>query len=240
MSAASSPPPTTSTPSSRPSPRAPSASSACRCCARARSPCPGSLPRVIRVLIHYYAPDEHDARARLPRRGPSALRADLAPRSSRHNRAMAIEFAERIRRIPVYPAAGGYALEEPVVLLASNESPYPPLPEVARRSTAALRGLNRYPDPTSARAARARSPTATTCPARGSRSATARATSCSPPARRCSSRAPSSSTRGRRSRSTRSWPPPRARARSTVAARRRATATTSTRCCARSRSPRAW
>ena len=43
---------------------------------------------------------------------------------------MAIEFADRIRRIPVYPVAGGYALEEPVALLASNESPYPPLPAV--------------------------------------------------------------------------------------------------------------
>src|SRR5215213_9410514 len=38
---------------------------------------------------------------------------------------MPIEFAERIRRIPVYPAADGYA--------------------IAR----ALSGLNRYPDPTS-------------------------------------------------------------------------------------------
>ena len=37
---------------------------------------PGSLPRVIRVLIHYYAADDHVARARVPRRGP-ALRADL-------------------------------------------------------------------------------------------------------------------------------------------------------------------
>ena len=29
---------------------------------------PGSLPRVIRVLIHYYADDDH-GRSRLPRRG---------------------------------------------------------------------------------------------------------------------------------------------------------------------------
>ena len=43
---------------------------------------------------------------------------------------MPIEFAERIRRIPVYPAADGYALDGDVALLASNESPYPPIPAV--------------------------------------------------------------------------------------------------------------
>ena len=43
---------------------------------------------------------------------------------------MPIEFAERIRRIPVYPAAAGYALPGDVALLASNESPYPPIPAV--------------------------------------------------------------------------------------------------------------
>ncbi len=68
---------------------------------------------------------------------------------------MAIEFAERIRRIPVYPAAGGYALEEPVVLLASNESPYPPLPEVREAVDRELGKLNRYPDPSCARLRRA-------------------------------------------------------------------------------------
>ncbi len=64
---------------------------------------------------------------------------------------MAIEFAQRIRRIPVYPAAGGYALEEPVVLLASNESPYPPLPQVREAIDRELARLNRYPDPSCAR-----------------------------------------------------------------------------------------
>ena len=43
---------------------------------------------------------------------------------------MPLEFAERISRIPVYPVAGGYALPEDVALLASNESPDPPLPQV--------------------------------------------------------------------------------------------------------------
>jgi histidinol-phosphate aminotransferase len=61
---------------------------------------------------------------------------------------MPIEFAERIRRIPVYPAADGYALSGDVALMASNESPYPPIPAVVNAVTAALGGLNRYPDPT--------------------------------------------------------------------------------------------
>ncbi len=63
---------------------------------------------------------------------------------------MAIEFAEKVRRIPVYPAADGYASEGPVAKLASNESPYPPIPAVIEAVTKALSGLNRYPDPTNA------------------------------------------------------------------------------------------
>jgi histidinol-phosphate aminotransferase len=61
---------------------------------------------------------------------------------------VAIEFSERIRRIPVYPAAGGYAESAPLVRLASNESPYPPLPAVREAIERALGSLNRYPDPT--------------------------------------------------------------------------------------------
>jgi histidinol-phosphate aminotransferase len=61
---------------------------------------------------------------------------------------MALEFGDKVRRIPVYPAADGYALEGPIAKLASNESPYPPLPEVMEAVTRALGGLNRYPDPT--------------------------------------------------------------------------------------------
>src|SRR5262245_9388766 len=63
---------------------------------------------------------------------------------------MALEFSERVRRIPVYPAASAYALPEDVALLASNESPYPPLPAVVEAATAVLGGVNRYPDPTNA------------------------------------------------------------------------------------------
>src|SRR6478672_11814312 len=59
---------------------------------------------------------------------------------------MGIEFAERIRRIPVYPAAGGYAQDE-LVKLASNETPFPPLPAVREAIERALATLNRYPDP---------------------------------------------------------------------------------------------
>jgi histidinol-phosphate aminotransferase len=63
---------------------------------------------------------------------------------------MSIEFSERIRRIPVYPTADGYALEGPVALLASNESPYAPVPAVVEAAAAALAGANRYPDPSNA------------------------------------------------------------------------------------------
>lgn len=60
---------------------------------------------------------------------------------------MAIEFAERIRRIPVYPAADGYALDGEVALLASNEAPFAPLPEVLSAAHRALASAHRYPDP---------------------------------------------------------------------------------------------
>jgi histidinol-phosphate aminotransferase len=63
---------------------------------------------------------------------------------------MAIEFGEKVRRIPVYPAAEGYGFDGPVAKLASNESPYPPLPSVIEAVTKALSGANRYPDPTNA------------------------------------------------------------------------------------------
>jgi histidinol-phosphate aminotransferase len=62
---------------------------------------------------------------------------------------VAIEFSQRIRRIPAYPVAGGYADRVPPVRLASNESPYPPLPAVREAIERALGSLNRYPDPSS-------------------------------------------------------------------------------------------
>jgi histidinol-phosphate aminotransferase len=62
---------------------------------------------------------------------------------------MALEFAARIGRIPVYPAAAGYSLGPEVALLASNESPFAPLPAVLEAAARALDGVNRYPDPSS-------------------------------------------------------------------------------------------
>jgi histidinol-phosphate aminotransferase len=58
-----------------------------------------------------------------------------------------IEFNRRIENIPVYPAASTYAFEGELVKLASNETPYPPHPQVLEAVEAQLRTLNRYPDP---------------------------------------------------------------------------------------------
>ncbi|MBV9801712.1 MAG: histidinol-phosphate transaminase [Solirubrobacterales bacterium] len=60
---------------------------------------------------------------------------------------MPIEFAARTRRIPVYPLAAGYDMGADVAMLASNESCFPPLPEVVEAAARALGGANRYPDP---------------------------------------------------------------------------------------------
>jgi histidinol-phosphate aminotransferase len=68
---------------------------------------------------------------------------------------VSLEFSDRVRRIPVYPAANGYAQRDPLVLLASNESPYPPLPQVVDAIRRALPTLNRYPDPTNSALRRA-------------------------------------------------------------------------------------
>ncbi len=60
---------------------------------------------------------------------------------------MAIEFTEKIRRIPVYPTAGGYSLGDEYAMLASNEAPFGPMPGVMEAATAAIANVNRYPDP---------------------------------------------------------------------------------------------
>jgi histidinol-phosphate aminotransferase len=52
-----------------------------------------------------------------------------------------LEFSERIRRLPSYPAAGGYADAAPRV--------WPPLPAVREAIERSLGTLNRYPDPSS-------------------------------------------------------------------------------------------
>jgi histidinol-phosphate aminotransferase len=63
---------------------------------------------------------------------------------------MAIEYSARVSRLPDYPLAGGYALPDDVAMLASNESPWPPIPEVVEAAARAALGANRYPDPTNA------------------------------------------------------------------------------------------
>jgi histidinol-phosphate aminotransferase len=60
---------------------------------------------------------------------------------------MAIEFAQRIRRIPSYPVASGYDLGADVAMLASNECPFAPVPEVFEAVQQAVLSANRYPDP---------------------------------------------------------------------------------------------
>jgi len=60
---------------------------------------------------------------------------------------MAIEFGERIRRIPSYPLAAGYDLGADVAMLASNESWLAPSPAVVAAAADVLGGAHRYPDP---------------------------------------------------------------------------------------------
>src|SRR5215212_1263286 len=68
---------------------------------------------------------------------------------------MAIELAEKIRRLPTYPTAGGYALGDEYAMLASNETPFGLLPGVHDAVERALRNANRYPDPSNLRLRRA-------------------------------------------------------------------------------------
>ncbi len=60
---------------------------------------------------------------------------------------MAIEFAEKTRRIPVYPVAAGYNLGSEVAMLASNEAAFGPLEPVVEAARRAMIAANRYPDP---------------------------------------------------------------------------------------------
>lgn len=60
---------------------------------------------------------------------------------------MALEFADKTRRIPVYPVAAGYSLGPEVAMLASNEAPFGPLEPVVEAARRAMLGANRYPDP---------------------------------------------------------------------------------------------
>jgi histidinol-phosphate aminotransferase len=60
---------------------------------------------------------------------------------------MTLEFNRRVEAIPVYPVAATYEYGGELVKLASNETPWPPHPQVLEAAEAAMRGLNRYPDP---------------------------------------------------------------------------------------------
>ena len=66
--------------------------------------------------------------------------------------ASAVPFIERLARIPIYSAgadsANAAARETAsVAMLASNESPFPPVPAVVEAVQRAAAEVNRYPDP---------------------------------------------------------------------------------------------
>ncbi|GAC1520660.1 MAG: histidinol-phosphate transaminase [Thermoleophilaceae bacterium] len=60
---------------------------------------------------------------------------------------MSLEFAAKMRRIPIYPQAETYEFGGSLVKLASNETPWSPHPAVLEAIRRELSGLNRYPDP---------------------------------------------------------------------------------------------
>src|SRR5437764_12611536 len=60
---------------------------------------------------------------------------------------MSLEFSERMRRIPQYPAADTYEYGGELVKLASNETAWSPHPAVIEAIERELQNLNRYPDP---------------------------------------------------------------------------------------------
>ncbi|MEI2700989.1 MAG: aminotransferase class I/II-fold pyridoxal phosphate-dependent enzyme [Baekduia sp.] len=64
---------------------------------------------------------------------------------------MTLRFTKAVERIPVYPAASGYGKAAEYALMASNESPEPPLESVVEAARLALTGANRYPDPSNAK-----------------------------------------------------------------------------------------
>jgi histidinol-phosphate aminotransferase len=68
---------------------------------------------------------------------------------------VALEFSDKIRRLPTYPTAGGYALGDEYAMLASNEAPFGLLPGVEEATARALKHVNRYPDPSNMRLRRA-------------------------------------------------------------------------------------
>ena len=105
-------------------------------------PVPGSLPRVIRLLLHTYADESTRRQARVPARGRvAAARPGGGPVNP------GIEFNRRLGDIPSYPQAGSYDFGGELVKLASNESPFGPPAAVVGAIQGRLETLNRYPDP---------------------------------------------------------------------------------------------
>jgi histidinol-phosphate aminotransferase len=68
---------------------------------------------------------------------------------------MSLAFAQKLARIPHYAAgaesADAASQAETVVMLASNESPFPPVRSVIEAVTKAAGSVNRYPDPNARR-----------------------------------------------------------------------------------------
>ena len=64
---------------------------------------------------------------------------------------MSLEFTSRALSIPFYPAAETYRFDGELVKLASNETPWAPHAAVLEAVEAALRDLNRYPDPSASK-----------------------------------------------------------------------------------------
>src|SRR5262245_26765838 len=68
---------------------------------------------------------------------------------------MSLAFAQKLARIPHYAAgaesADAASQAETVVMLASNESPFPPVRAVVEAVTQAAGSVNRYPDPNARR-----------------------------------------------------------------------------------------
>jgi len=64
---------------------------------------------------------------------------------------MSLEFTRRALSIPFYPAAETYKFDGELVKLASNETPWAPHASVLEAVEAALRDLNRYPDPSASK-----------------------------------------------------------------------------------------
>ena len=131
-------------------------------CAR-EIPVPGALPRVIRVLMHYYADEGHEAAARVPRRGaraarrPRRARSSLRPWPSSSPQRVAphprLPGRRRLRAARGRRAAGLQRVARPAAARRSS-----------RRSQRALTGAQPLPGPDErARCAR-RSATATACP----------------------------------------------------------------------------